>query len=449
MYPVNQTSSAGYFRRVVSFLLALIAVGSLIFLPGMAIDVHAAKTVTISNPADYFGSVDKTVKLSSRTSYYFDGYSSYPSSKVTSYIKALKDDGLTGGTVKDSGSDKRATLKYQNNEKLWIVWDKSKKQICVNVSNDLSVAKATGTSTTTETTPTKPTETAKSAAVSNPADYFGSVDKTVKLSSRTSYYFDGYSSYPSSKVTSYIKALKDDGLTGGTVKDSGSDKRATLKYQNNEKLWIVWDKSKKQICVNVSNDLSVAKAGSTTANSTATPSIVDMITDIFGKHDKLKEHDNYTLYSFYTSSYPSSNANTFVTKLKDLGLKEVKKYDRTDGSKCYEYQWNNEVLIKIWNYPKKNKDDEFMIGVFWDILKESGKFDKADIPDESVPPAPTGGGVSTPCMECSGGSCRECGGSGEIKKMVIGKPGEYTTKTCSRCYGLKKCPTCDGRGWVD
>lgn len=443
MHP--RKSSNNLSRRVICGLLALITVCSLCFLPGMTAEAHAAQTVAIPDPADYFGDVDDTDKGETYTAYYFEGYPTFPKSKVDKYVSALKKAGLSAGSKDSTGTI--INMKYDKEEKLQIVWHSDSKRdggyLRVNVVQPLTI------STSASTTVTKPAETTKSVSISNPADYFGSVDKTVKLSSRTCYYFDGYSSYPSSEVTSYIKALKDDGLTGGTVKDSGSDKRAALKYQNKEKLWIVWDKSMNQVCVNVSNDLSVAKASGTTKPAKTDPSIVEMINDIFGKSSEIKEYDDSTRYFYYVSSYPSSKMTKFAKELKELGIKEVVKYEHSDGGKCIEYHWKDEVLAKVWLYAKKNKNDEFSIAVYWAVLKESGKFDTSDIPDEPTPPTPTGGSGSSACMNCSGGACRNCGGKGYTRERLAGKPGQYTTKTCTTCYGTKKCRTCGGSGWVD
>lgn len=93
------------------------------------------------------------------------------------------------------------------------------------------------------------------------------------------------------------------------------------------------------------------------------------------------------------------------------------------------------------------------ISIFLDgayLFQDTGERTQYQAPQaEPVPAQPSDGGGERPCWDCVGGSCSDCGGRGYVRHRVIGQPGEYTTETCSTCYGNKKCPTCKGDGWLD
>lgn len=440
MHP--RKSSNNLSRRVICGLLALITVCSLCFLPGLIPHVHAAKAVTIPDPSDYFGKLTKESAYTSHSEYYYENsaYSKLPESKIEDYIDALEDCGLkltkrSQTEYKGSITGKRYEVKSSNEDAVHIYWEKSNKQVRIQVFSGFAVKNSKDT---------------KAPTVPNPGDYFNGVDETTKTNTSTGFFCTGFSTYPKNKVESYIKELKELGLTGGTVKNDGNDKVAVMQWNGNDEVWIRWDKAKKRMFINISEPLTVAKAGTTPTKPTNDkPSIVEMINDIFGKSSEIKEYDDSTRYFYYVSSYPSSKMTKFAKELKELGIKEVVKYEHSDGGKCIEYHWKDEVLAKVWLYAKKNKNDEFSIAVYWAVLKESGKFDTSDIPDEPTPPTPTGGSGSSACMNCSGGACRNCGGKGYTRERLAGKPGQYTTKTCTTCYGTKKCRTCGGSGWVD
>lgn len=444
------------FKRLLCLLLAVITLAGVLLLPGNTLAAHAAeKTVTIPDPADYFGEVSKTEKEERYNAYTFNGYSSFPKSKVENYYNALKKLGLT---TNDNATESIINFKYNGNSGVQISWSKSNADIRVNVVKPLTVGKTTTSTTSKSNTTTKSgtttTNSGKKVTIPSPADYFGDIDKSSKAGSAIVYECEGFSTYPKSKVDSYIKALKKAGLTGGTVeKQSNGDMLAVLNHNNQRAISIRWYKKDKYVWFNISNIVSVAgtsttqttKPTTTTKTTTTKPSAEKMMTDIFGNSPDVKYDGLITidvLYDYKYTSYPAGKMDKYAKQLQDLGLKEVVKYSRADETTCIEYHWNGKMVVKIWYDPD---DDEFSVGFDWDELQKADIFDEKDIPKETEPIIPEG---RERCFWCGGdGKCRDCGGSGYKMKWVSGTVREYVKQNCTSCYSPGKCRDCGGTGW--
>lgn len=222
-------------KRVFSLMLALMLVGSLIFLPDMAVLAQSAnRTVTIPSPDDYFGTVKKTNSSGDSNLYYFDGYSTYPKSKMESYIKALKKAGLTGGTVQDDRGSKVASLKYDGETAMWVRWDKSSKQMMVNINKGVSINNDSNAEKDMPTTPTKAKVKDTSLSIPNPGDYFTGLKAERPLDSKGQISYDySYASYPQTAVDKYVKVLEALGLKAGKQnKFINGDYTRTVRYDS-------------------------------------------------------------------------------------------------------------------------------------------------------------------------------------------------------------------------
>lgn len=433
---VKQNCCCRRFRRVLSMVIVLLTIGSLYLLPSVAVEVHAAETVTIPNPGDYFGGVDEITKGSSNTGYFCFGHSAYPQSNMNSYIKALKKLGLTGGTVEDDDGDKVAVMKWNGKEELWIRWDKGNKRMFINVSEPLVVAKAT-------------VKKEVNISVPDPQGYFGTFDYVSKGRDRTVYHCEDHSSYPQSKMDSYVKALKEAGLTGGTIaKQDNGDMLAMFDYDGKNCFSIRWRKKDQYIWFNVSEMITFVDDTRKESVNSDGPSVLALIEDCFGSH----KSESYNKDQF-TTVLVFRGSTTFPKAQFD----KLKKYAESNGMKYFLHDFRKSKSMNVYhdvggslitgNYNKNT--GEIKIEIKWEYIQKSGFFDQSEVPEDMRTPKTDDDSLDVleNCDACGGtGSCRECGGAGESKESIIGQPGRYSTKTCRVCSGLKKCSSCGGTG---
>ena len=366
------------FRRLGCALLALLTFGALLLHPGMVLKAHSADmTVAIPSPADYFGDVDDTDSGKNNTAYYFEGYRTFPGTKVEKYVKALKKAGLTTTDKSDSSV---IDLKYNGDKKVQISWDKSNQWIRVNVVKPLSVSAST-TNTKDDPADTLIKNADGQIIIPDPQEYFGTFDRTIKGGSRTVYHCNGYSSYPSSKMESFVKALKEVGLTGGEiVRQDNGDMLAQFYLDDSNCISIRWYKKDQYVWFNVSNELSF-----TTDSSSGDPSIIDFLENCFGMPYKTSyDEENYTTYLFFKSSstFPQSQFDKLKSAAEEYNLEFSSAGFRNSTRVSID---SGDGGSLIWGYWFKNQS-EIRMDIKWEYVKKSGKFDTGDIPDEPVPP---------------------------------------------------------------
>lgn len=220
-------------KRLFSLALALLMIGSLIFLPDMAVQAHAAgKMVTIPSPDDYFGKPKDVKTYSNRTIYYYTSYSysKLPESKIDKYIDALEDCGLKltkNSDVAYNGliTGKLYMLHLNDEQAINIEWYKTSKELRVQI---FSCVKVGSTFDMTDDSDKN------NSGIPNPGDYFTGLKAEYPLDSNGQISFDySYSSYPQTAVDKYVKVLEALGLKAGKQnKFINGDYTRTVRYDS-------------------------------------------------------------------------------------------------------------------------------------------------------------------------------------------------------------------------
>lgn len=308
--------------------------------------------------------------------------------------------------------------------------------------------------------PLRASAAAKTVTVPSPADYFGAVVDTDTGEKYTAYYFEGFGTFPKSKINNYVKALNKIGIT--TKSTYGNGTILNMAYGGEEKMQIAWHQDQKwkgggYLRVNVVKPLEIRSSASdnTTANNTvsgkteAKPSILALVRECFGNGSKkVGGNDDYqSTYQFDASGYPEAKVTKFTDALKKMGMKcYITSFSSNGGSKTISIYDDVGGSLITGKWAKKT--GTMTITLNWEYIKKSGKFDEKDIPEEPAPePAPAPYGKQ--CGSCGGdGKCWDCRGKG-VKTRWSGTVKRYITEDCRSCYRAGKCRTCSGDGYLD
>ncbi len=415
---------------------------------------EASESTIILSPDHYFGDMDRMEKEKNSTILYFDGFHSNPKTQMQEYVEAFKAAGFTGFLVARSNGDREAVMKFDGIDCVWLLWDKSEQCVRLEMLNSL------------------PSDDDIDADESLPdrMDRWLGTPKNVEYNSDEEYliYDFSYSSYPASKVNSFLKELQALGFSAGDLSAISSGTSLQKVYWNDETCLLIWwlpktNKLEITIYRDVAEDAGAfrevdipkptepePKPGESepTIPSTDSPNAVsNIVRNIFGIPFKMVyQEDRYeTRMYFRSAAEPKSAFSSFQLKMESFGLR-VKGSNFSGSKEVGAKAEGGTPVMASW----KKKSDEIEVTIKWEYVLKAGVFDTGDVPKRTPQdPKPSPDKDKVRCNVCFGyDKCPECGGSGETEKSLHGKPYVKVTQICNRCWGTKTCDSCD-KGWVD